>query len=59
MMELKNLLIMAFPYMVKVLSFEIEDVHNFCFDLIQSTYGYFNLCNDAYSLVLTNLLDLF
>lgn len=59
MSDLKNLLNMAFPYMVKILSLQVEEVHTFCFDLIESTYSYFNLCNDAYTLLLNNLLGLF
>ena len=58
-MELKNYDARCYPYLLSVLALGVSELHSSAMQLIISTLDHFDSCNDAYSQLISGLLDLF
>lgn len=57
--DLKNYDAKAFPYLTQVIAHEIPEVHSLALQIINSTYNHFTVCNDAFVVLISNILGLY
>ena len=58
-MILKEYHLRCYPYLISTLSSEMEEAHAASLNIIRSSFGHFNACNEAYAFMIDGILGLY